>query len=161
MGFLSFLRGGSSAAEPSRPARQAGGTLTGPDDVASARFTSVRFGEGYDVSEVDDALAGPLIAAWREDRELLDQLERHLGDLRRGTAGSAPIPSRPSARSGPEAVVHARFAVVRFSEGYAMEDVDLFLDQVHAAWSADLERIAALQSEAEELRSPGLEGVEG
>ncbi|QNN83143.1 DivIVA domain-containing protein [Brachybacterium sp. Z12] len=65
------------------------------------RFMPVRFGEGYDMQEVDD---------------FIDRCERALlsGD------GSATA----------ETVQQHRFSPTRFREGYDMEDVDRFLDAV-------------------------------
>lgn len=65
------------------------------------RFTSVRFGEGYDAQEVDD---------------FIDRCERAV----RSGDGSVTA----------EEVTQKRFTPTRFREGYDMEEVDRFLDDV-------------------------------
>ena len=65
------------------------------------RFRPVRFGEGYDMQEVDD---------------FIDRIEHalHTGD------GSVTA----------DQILQQRFTRTRFSEGYAMDDVDRYLDRV-------------------------------
>lgn len=63
-------------------------------------FRAVRFGEGYDVNEVDD---------------FVDRVERALGSGDRSLT--------------PQQVLQQRFTPTRFGEGYAMDDVDAYLDE--------------------------------
>jgi len=69
--------------------------------VTQPRFRPVRFGEGYDMQEVDD---------------FIDRIEHalHTGD------GSVTA----------DQILQQRFTQTRFSEGYAMDDVDRYLDRV-------------------------------
>ncbi|HEX7350376.1 DivIVA domain-containing protein [Brachybacterium sp.] len=67
------------------------------------RFTTSRFGAGYDAAEVDD---------------FLDRCDRALA------AGDGSVTA--------ETVLGARFTETRFREGYDMSEVDAFLDDVLA-----------------------------
>lgn len=69
--------------------------------MTQPRFRPVRFGEGYDMQEVDD---------------FIDRIEHalHTGD------GSVTA----------DQILQQRFTQTRFSEGYAMDDVDRYLDRV-------------------------------
>ena len=69
--------------------------------MTQPRFRSVRFGEGYDVQEVDD---------W------IDRVQRAL------RTGDGSVTA--------EQVLQKRFTRTRFAEGYATDDVDEYLDSV-------------------------------
>lgn len=95
--------------------------------VRLRRFTPVRFRAGYDMAEVDQLLD-----------EVQAELQRSVderGRSCRGCDASAGSEHRLSAAD----VQEKRFTPVRFREGYDMDEVDLFLDDVQV----ELDRIEA------------------
>lgn len=78
-------------------------------DIPTTTFTTTRFLEGYEMTEVDALLEAV--------RSTLAQFERPtiLGD---GIAITA------------DEVVSSRFQATRFRSGYKQDDVDIFLDRV-------------------------------
>lgn len=79
-------------------------------EVATSRFSPVRFREGYDMNEVDRFLV-----------RVTDTLRSY--EQRNG---------RTAALSAVD-VVKARFQPTKFRSGYNQDEVDAFLDQVVAA----------------------------
>ena len=75
--------------------------------VASVRFTTTAFREGYDSDEVDAFLA---------------RCAESIGHLEGGPAPAYPVSS--------DDVVQARFAPTKFRTGYDQDEVDDLLDRV-------------------------------
>jgi DivIVA domain-containing protein len=95
-----------------------------PDDIQSQRFTPVRLRHGYAMDAVD-AFLDEAVAA-----HLALGTENH--DLETRRVAGSEVPGGPaSARvMGPDAVREARFELVRWREGYSIEEVDEFLVQL-------------------------------
>lgn len=67
-----------------------------------------------------------------------------------------PAPRDPNVPLTPDAVVATSFTSTKFAEGYDVNEVDHFLDQIVAAWNADRQRIAQLEAEIAALRARGI-----
>ncbi|WP_346986737.1 DivIVA domain-containing protein [Agrococcus sp. ARC_14] len=84
-----------------------------PDDVVHRRFTTTRFGQGYDQDEVDAYLD-----------EITVTLRGHL----EGDAAAINLLA--------DDIGGAQFTTTRFRDGYAISEVDDFLDEAAAALRA-------------------------
>lgn len=82
-------------------------------ELRTATLPTTRFGEGYDLAEVDD---------------LLDRCVVMLETLERGSVAGVQ----------PDEVEHAAFRTTRFRVGYAMDAVDELLDRVVGTLRAGL-----------------------
>ncbi len=97
--------------------------------VRLRRFTPVRIRAGYDMAEVDQLLD-----------DVQAELERSARDRGRGCSRCETSDAGTSStRLTSETVQAKRFTPVRFREGYDMDEVDLFLDDVQV----ELDRIEA------------------
>ena len=84
-------------------------------DIATTTFTTTRFLEGYEMTEVDS---------------LLDTVRSTLAQYERPTIlGLAQVITA-------ESVVQARFQPTKFRTGYKQDDVDIFLDRAVEALRA-------------------------
>ena len=114
------------------------------NNVETKRFTTTRFQEGYEMTQVDDLLA----KAAAELRRLEDEntsLQRQPAASGRGAVPAAtPILTA-------EAVVKQKFNPTRIRAGYAQDEVDDFLDELVLA-------LRTWTSENEELRARSVDG---
>lgn len=91
------------------------------ETVLHVRFSTTKFTDGYDQSEVDDLL----------DRVIATLRAREAGEP--GELGEL----------GAEQVAGTTFSRTRFREGYAMDEVDDFLDRIATALAGGAPRTSA------------------
>jgi DivIVA domain-containing protein len=75
---MDWLKDGSSSAAEG-PEQTPPEPALGPADITAARFTPVRFSEGYDMDEVDNLL-DRVVTSWTADRARIAELEAQLAD---------------------------------------------------------------------------------